>query len=248
MGGSYDAGVTPSALLPGSERVVRDHARMRARGVVDRRHSGTWRIVVAAVAGVAAAAVASWFAPWQLTILLAWDVAAVVAILRAWSHVWHFTSADTRAYATVEDTTRGIADTVLLAASTVSLVGVAVAFLKANGGSTDEEVLIKAIGVVTILVSWLVVHTILAFKYAHQYYGDPVGGINFKSVDRDPDPDYRDFAYLAFTVGMTYQVADTDVTLRAMRRLVLRHALLSFVFGSVILATTVNLIADLLNS
>jgi uncharacterized membrane protein len=235
-------------VLPGSEGPARDDAGMAVEGVADRRHSGTWRLVVAAAAGVAAAVVASWFVPWQLTILLAWDVAAVVAILRAWSHVWSFSSADTRANSTAEDTSRGLADLVLLVASTISLVGVAIAFVKANDGTADEELLIKLVGVGSILVSWLVVHTIMAFKYAHTYYGDPVGGINFKSVDRDPDPDYRDFAYLSFTVGMTYQVADTDVTHRAMRRMVLRHALLSFVFGSVILATTVNLIADLLNS
>jgi len=221
---------------------------MAVEGAVDHRHSGTWRLVVAAVTGVTAALIASWFAPWQLTVLIAWDVAAIVAVVRAWSHVWKFTPADTRAFARIEDTSRGAADLALLAASTISLVGVAIAFVKANDGSAESELLIKLIGIFSILVSWLVVHTILAFKYADQYYGDPIGGIDFKSVDPDPDPDYRDFAYLSFTVGMTYQVADTDVTLRSMRRTVLRHALLSFVFGAVILATTVNLIADLLNS
>jgi uncharacterized membrane protein len=61
-------------------------------------------------------------------------------------------------------------------------------------------------------------------------------------------PDYRDFAYTAFTVGMTFQVSDTDITSQEMRRAVLRHALLSFLFGAVILATTINVIAGLLNS
>ena len=219
-----------------------------ARTLDERRHSGRRRMVMAAVAGLLAALIAAWFAPWQLTVLVAWDMAAIVVIFRAWPVVWKLDSDATRTFATLEDNSRTAADVVLLCASTVSLVGVAVAFVKANEGSRTDELVIKLVGIVTILLSWILVHTTLAFRYAHTYYTDPEGGIDFKSQDGDPDPDYRDFAYLAFTVGMTYQVADTDVTHRHMRHVILRHALLSFVFGSVILATTVNLIANLLNS
>ena len=76
------------------------------------------------------------------------------------------------------------------------------------------------------------------------YYDLPVGGIDYN--DDDP-PDYRDFAYLALTIGMTYQVSDTDLTARPIRRAALRHALLSFLFGSVIVAVTINIVASLLN-
>jgi uncharacterized membrane protein len=89
------------------------------------------------------------------------------------------------------------------------------------------------------------VHTVFALRYAHIYYTPPKGGIDFKM---EPEPDYRDFAYTAFTIWMTFQVSDTDITQPVMRRAVLRHALLAFLFGSVILATTVNVIAGLLNS
>ena len=75
------------------------------------------------------------------------------------------------------------------------------------------------------------------------YYGDPIGGIDFN--DEEP-PSYRDFAYVAFTIGMTFQVSDTSLTSKPMRRLALRHALLSFVFGAVILALTINSVASLL--
>lgn len=205
-------------------------------------------MVIASVTGIAAAVIAALFLPWQLAVLVGWDVAAVVVVVRAWAHVWQFTPADTHAYATVEDNSRTLADLVLLVASSISLVGVAVAFVKANNTPSHEELMIKVVGIITILLSWVVVHTILAFKYAHAYYREPIGGVNFKSEDRQPDPDYRDFAYLAFTVGMTYQVADTDLTQRKVRHIVLGHALLSFVFGAVILATMVNLIANLLNT
>jgi uncharacterized membrane protein len=88
---------------------------------------------------------------------------------------------------------------------------------------------------------------VFALRYAHVYYTEPEGGIDFKSKGAER-PDYIDFAYTAFTVGMTFQVSDTDITRREMRRQVLWHALISFLFGAVILATTVNVIASLLNT
>ena len=98
------------------------------------------------------------------------------------------------------------------------------------------------------------VHTVFTLRYADEYYTDPVGGIAF-SGKRSPDdvanaepPDYRDFAYVAFTVGMTFQVSDTDVDSPVIRRTVLRHALLSYVFGACILATLVNVVGSLINA
>jgi uncharacterized membrane protein len=85
------------------------------------------------------------------------------------------------------------------------------------------------------------VHTIYALRYALMYYTEPVGGIDFKGYE----PAYRDFAYLAFTVGMTFQVADTDLKNSVMRATVLRHALLSYLLGAVILASAINLISGL---
>ena len=92
------------------------------------------------------------------------------------------------------------------------------------------------------LLSWAVVHTVFALRYAHLYYTDTPGGIDFK---QEPMPDYHDFAYVAFTVGMTFQVSDTDINTRPMRRAILRHALLSWLFGAIIVAMTINLIAGL---
>jgi uncharacterized membrane protein len=80
-------------------------------------------------------------------------------------------------------------------------------------------------------------------RYARLYYADPVGGVDF---NEDVRPDFSDFAYLAFTIGMTYQVSDTDLTNRRIRRTALRHALLSFLFGTVIVAMTINIVAGLL--
>jgi uncharacterized membrane protein len=98
------------------------------------------------------------------------------------------------------------------------------------------------VGVLTVAASWFAVHTLFTVHYARLYYSDEPGGIDF----HDPNPPrFRDFAYLAFTIGMTFQVSDTEIGLTAIRATVLRHALLSYLLGAVVLAVTINLIAGL---
>ena len=213
---------------------------------LERRQSGRARVLVATAFGLGAAFVAAWFAPWQLTVLIGWCVAALLMLATIWGSVVRFSAERTAAFATKEDDSRAGTQLTLLAAAVVSLVGVIAAFLKANQGHGAMEALIEGVGVLTIASSWALVHTVFALRYAHIYYTPPVGGIDFKM--KGVDPDYRDFAYTAFTIGMTFQVSDTDITSQVMRRTVLRHALLSFLFGAVILATTVNVIAGLLNN
>lgn len=212
-----------------------------------RTHSGRTRVMVAASFGVLAAFVVAWFVPWQLTVLVAWDVTAALVVGTVWISIGRFTPEETKQFAIKEDDSRASTHLLLLGAALVSLVGVVLAFLKANEGMHRQELLIEAFGVATIVCSWLLVHTVFALRYAHVYYTDPEGGIDFKTRGEER-PDYLDFAYTAFTVGMTFQVSDTDVTRREMRHEVLRHALISFLFGAVILATTINVIASLLNS
>ena len=87
-----------------------------------------------------------------------------------------------------------------------------------------------------------------SLRYAHHYYERPVGGVTFPSGDgADLGPDYRDFAYLSFTVGMTFQVSDTEITRVAIRRVVLQQALLAYLFGTVIVAMAINLVAGILS-
>jgi uncharacterized membrane protein len=98
------------------------------------------------------------------------------------------------------------------------------------------------LGVASVICAWAVLHTVFTLKYARQYYRDAVGGLGF---NQDEPPGYRDFAYVAFTIGMTFQVSDTDIQHPRMRSLVLGHALMAYLFGAVIIAVTVNLLAGL---
>jgi uncharacterized membrane protein len=207
---------------------------------------GSIRVLVALASGAVAALVVAWFVPWQLAVLVGWDVAALTVLGAVWATISRFTHEQTAALATREDPSRPVSDLLLLAAATASLAGVALAFVKAHEGDPVYEPLLTAFGVLTIALSWLLVHTLFTLRYARVYYTGDDEGIDFKSRGAE-QPDYLDFAYTAFTVGMTFQVSDTDITRRDMRRTVLRHALLSYVFGAVIVASAVNVVATFLN-
>jgi uncharacterized membrane protein len=93
-------------------------------------------------------------------------------------------------------------------------------------------------------LAWALVHTIFTLRYARSFYSNPVGGIDF---NEDDPPTYLDFAYLALTIGMTFQVSDTNLTTKGIRRVALAHALLSYLFGAVILALVINVVSSLLH-
>jgi uncharacterized membrane protein len=131
---------------------------------------------------------------------------------------------------------------VLVGAATASLIAVVLGVIKAAQVGGGEKFLLLFSGLFSIVASWAVVHTVFTLRYAALYYTAPEDGINFNQKDK---PTYADFAYLAFTIAMTYQVSDTDLTTKAIRQTALRHALRSYLFGAVIIAATINLAAGL---
>jgi uncharacterized membrane protein len=193
-----------------------------------------------AVAGAVAGFVAAWFAPWQLSTLIGWDVAAALYLVWVWSTAGLFTPAETREFATREDNSRVSAQLLVVGACVVSLVGVGFDLLKASeSGSGSGDIVLVSAAVATVVLSWATVHTVFALRYAHEYYTPPVGGIDFKSGP-DFEPDYRDFAYVAFGIGMTYQVADTDITRNSLRRTVLGHSGWGKRYGPLSMPCTTN--------
>lgn len=171
--------------------------------------------------------------------------AAALFVASVWLLVARFTPDQTATHATREDTSRVPTSVLLVTASVASLVGVGFDLIKADQAHSAGKAALTIVAVLTVAVSWSLVHTVFALRYAHEYYTPPVGGIDFKTDDEEPD--YQDFAYVAFTVGMTFQVSDTDIQARRTRRTVLRQALLAYLFGAVIVAVVVNVIASLLN-
>jgi len=161
-----------------------------------------------------------------------------------WLIVGRFTPEQTRQLATREDNSRVATSLFLLTASVASLVGAGLAIVPTADEHSGGRNTLMAISALTVLLSWGVVHTVFALRYAHEYYTPPVGGIGFGSADDDPD--YQDFAYFAFTIGMTFQTSDTDIQTRKIRRTVTRHALLAYFFGAVILGVMVNVVGGLI--
>jgi uncharacterized membrane protein len=204
------------------------------------RDTGAVRILVSVALGVAVAVVVGNTAGWRFA-LAGWIVTAGTYVVWTQLIVFGMDAEQTCRWATREDPTRWIADAVILSASVASLGGVG--YVVAAGSRAGHEALAAAVfGILTVAASWVAVHTLYTVHYARLYYSDEPGGINF----HDPEPPrFRDFAYLAFTVGMTYQVSDTEIGLTTIRATVLRHALLSYLLGAVVLAVTINLIAGL---
>ena len=131
---------------------------------------------------------------------------------------------------------------VLLGAAVASLAAVGVVLVGAGHASGVLHYLQAGLALLSVFVSWTLVHTVFTLRYARLYYSGQAGGIDFNETGA---PDYRDFAYLSFTIGMTFQVSDTDIQSKQIRRTALRHAWMSFPMGAVIIATTINVVAGL---
>ncbi len=200
------------------------------------------RVSVAAGVGVIAGAVAAGVGLWWLGPLVAWDVASAVVLVWTWALIWNLPATQAAVFATRESPGRTNSDLLLLAGSVVSLVAVGLVLVRANQETGLDKGLLVGLSVMSIVLAWSTVHTVYALRYARMYYAGQDGGVDFNDKSA---PCYPDFAYLALTIGMTFQVSDTPLTTNAFRRLALRHALLSYMFGALIIATTINFIAGL---
>jgi uncharacterized membrane protein len=201
------------------------------------------RVIVGGVGGIAVAALAvSYGASWSVAALFASDFAELVFVIWVFATVRGVDAATTARLALAEDASRAAAEAVLLVAGSASLVAVAFTLGQAGNAGEPERGLLTALALGSVALAWMSVHTVFALRYARLYYTAPMGGIDFGSEA----PDYRDFGYLALTIGMTFQVSDTDLTAKRVRRVALHHALLSYVFGTGIVAITVSSVAALL--
>jgi uncharacterized membrane protein len=228
-----------------SKPVVNSRSAGRSvAGRLDRRGAAAHRVIVAAACGVAAslASLLEGASP-SVAVLTAWDTTALVFLAWVWATISPKDAVETAASAQAEDASRPASESVIIAAGTASLLAVAFTLVEAGRAHGVARGLLIALAVWSVILAWASVHTVFALHYARLYYGDPVGGIDF---NQDDPPRYLDFAYVALTVGMTSQVSDTALTARRLRRSAIHHALLSYVFGTVVVALTINIVAGLL--
>ena len=201
------------------------------------------RLAIATAIGIAAGlAIPSLGTPALVSRLLVGFVAAALGFsVPLMLMIMRVSADDTVSYVNDMDPTRSETDILVVLASLASLVGVGAMLLgggKKSGSDATAEALLT---IATVASAWLLIHTIYTVRYARHWFGLQKGSIDF-STDH---PSFSDFAYLSFTLGMTYQVSDTDLKTPEVRKIVLHHTLLSYLFGTVIVAATINLVAGL---
>jgi len=201
----------------------------------------SWRrLLLCLGSGVLAALLTSVAGVPEIAVLVGWIVAAGGLLVWVWRISWSRDWAGTKQLAEEEGRTR-VTDAAVLSAAVASLAAVVEALLRSSTRDA-AGVLTVVLGVLVVVLSWALVNTVFALKYARLYYSGGDGGIDFH---QEEPPAYSDFAYLAFTVGMSFAVPDTQVTATPVRKVGLGHALLSYLFGTVVIAVAVNLVTNL---
>lgn len=183
-----------------------------------------------------------------LHLIFSWDIFCILMLVTTWITFYSTPPVRIREQARKEDSTRMVVFFIVLIATCISLLAV-ILILITKASTTTGKALAMPVAVGCLFLSWCLVHTIFAIRYAHMYYADhekqkenPAGGLEFPEEDR---PDFVDFAYFSFTLGMTFQVSDVEISARRIRRLAFWHSLLSFGYNATIIALTVNVIAGL---
>jgi uncharacterized membrane protein len=223
-----------------------------ASGIPERTRYHLWlgwhapalrRILTIAVIGLTVSIGLLPFLGWGLAIVGGWDIAALILLCVVWPIILRADGEDVVGIATREDETGATATVLVVGASTASLTGVVFALSLAGRETGAARVALIGFAFFTVVVSWTVINTVFTLRYAHLHFRSGVDGIDFGAPEELPS--YRDFAYVAFTIGMTYQVSDTALRDPLIRRTVLPHALLAYLFGVVIVAGAINLVAGL---
>lgn len=183
-----------------------------------------------------------------LTLLILWVAFAFSFLITSWIVLLKRSTSQIRNIASGEDGTKIFVLAAILIASFASMGAVLVIIVPKGAGNAPEGVYLP-VGLAAMILSWIMVHTTLAFHYAHLYYNPSkntvakiAGGLEFPD---DDDPGYLDFAYFSFVIGMTFQVSDVQVMTPGMRRVVLWHSLLAFALNTFVVALTINVVAGL---
>lgn len=214
----------------------------KAHGTLPFWKSPAARVTVGVVVGAVVTAVL-WRDNGVLSLLGGCTALAMIFTAWTWLALWSFDPVETQGHAEQEQPLPVVVTTLVLGTSVASLVGVGVLLARSQevsqGVQHDSGAGWLAVG--AVVLAWLTIHTLFALIYAKHYF-DPEqpGGIDFNSPEM---PCYKDFFYVAFAVGMSFAISDTNLTSTRMRVTALGHGLLSFVFGAIIVASVVNVIS-----
>lgn len=200
------------------------------------------------VAGVVLATLpGSW--EWPTRVVVTWIAYAGSVLVLTWTALALSHPRDLPQLSRLEDSSRVLILAFVLVAVVASLGAVLTLLGSVSEVPRLEKITHVLLAAAAVVASWLLVHTLFTLRYAHLFYGDdatrktPPGGLNFP---KEPEPDYLDFAYFAFVIGMTSQTSDVSITSRVIRRLALLHGVLSFAFNTIIIALSINTLSGLI--
>ena len=182
---------------------------------------------------------------WLSALLVSWSVFSLSMILLSW--ITFFTVPDIDVYleSRQQDQSGAAIFAIVVISVCLSLAGILI--LRKNLPSHSGRGLFEAISIISLASSWILLHTIFTLHYARLFYADDPSGnkpqLAGLSFPEEEKPDYLDFAYFSFVIGMTFQVSDVEITRRLLRKLVLAHSLISFVFNTVIVALTISVLS-----
>jgi len=203
------------------------------------------RIALAALLGVLVTLLLATRHSWTVASISGWDAGGLLLVALAWITIYTADAAETGRRAAADDPGRTLVYTVVLLTSATSLGAAVFLQRQASAIAPRSEALLAALCIGTVALSWSLTHTAFTLHYAHLYYREDDEGIGGVEFPGGAMPTYMDFAYFAFTVGMCFQVSDVQITSHQIRRAVLLHATMSFLYNTAILAFVLNLVFNL---
>lgn len=212
-----------------------------------------YRLIIAIViSAIVAYSVYSSF-PGTETILITWISFAISLIIPEWITILSAHPRDVRKYASIQDSSRTFIFLFVLIGAMISLLSI-IFLMKSPKEATESQIIGHiSLTIGSVIVSWWLVHTVFTLRYAHLYYDThndkgqeiPACGLNFPD---EKEPDYLDFVYFSFNLGVAFQVSDVAITSRRVRRLAWVHSLISFVFNTAIVALSINITSELISN
>ncbi len=217
---------------------------MRRSSHLDAHH----RLLIAGTVAVVIGLVLPYHMQWSTRILGIWDAYVYTVLGLIWATILTAEPKEVVNRAKLEDNSRAAIFIFVIAAACASVFAVPAELGTAKGLGHAQAGGHVVFAILTVVSSWVLIHTVFTLRYAHIYYdsddGKTPGGLNFPD---EPEPDYLDFAYFSFVIGMTSQVSDVSISAAPLRRLALVHGLISFVFNVVIIALTLNALANVVS-
>jgi uncharacterized membrane protein len=211
---------------------------------------GRMRLITASIVGIIAFFIIPLYISWQTRIIASWDVAIFSFLLLAWVLIFNASHTETEESTVNQDQSGMVILSFTIIAAIISLLAIALMLHTSKNLAPMHLFLHIAVSIGAILLAWLMVHTMFVFHYAHKYYRHGLmhnekrnKGLIFPS---DKEPDYMDFVYCSFVIGMTSQVSDIQISSKPMRKLALIHGIISFGFNAMILALSINIVASLI--